>query len=222
MTIPAIPTRYAGCYFRSRLEARWAVFFDQLSIPWEYEAEGFVTESGPYLPDFRVQLPGTISGEYQWFEVKPDYAMVDPRHAALAKQAEAPMIVARGMPRDYVDQLRDGRSVSRGAQHWLSPLVLYWPADGEAQPVAFCDSTSDYKGYYCALSQNRHWCQDWIGYYGDFGRCHLALYGLHEERLSEWDLSVTPAFMMHPPFIARDIDAAYAAARSARFEHGGS
>lgn len=28
MTITAIETRYAGCHFRSRLEARWAVFFD--------------------------------------------------------------------------------------------------------------------------------------------------------------------------------------------------
>lgn len=29
-TIRAIETRYAGCRFRSRLEARWAVFFDHL------------------------------------------------------------------------------------------------------------------------------------------------------------------------------------------------
>ncbi len=37
----AIETRYAGCRFRSRLEARWAVFFDALGIPWEYEPQGF-------------------------------------------------------------------------------------------------------------------------------------------------------------------------------------
>jgi hypothetical protein len=41
MTIPAIPTWYAGCYFRSRLEARWAVFFDALRIRWQYEAQDF-------------------------------------------------------------------------------------------------------------------------------------------------------------------------------------
>lgn len=51
--IRAIETRYAGCHFRSRLEARWAVFFDHLAIRWEYEVEGFVGAYGdPYLPDF--------------------------------------------------------------------------------------------------------------------------------------------------------------------------
>jgi hypothetical protein len=64
-TIQAIPTRYAGCHFRSRLEARWAVFFDALGIPWEYEPQGFNLEwrlelgredTFSYLPDF--YLPG--------------------------------------------------------------------------------------------------------------------------------------------------------------------
>jgi len=41
--IAAIPTRYAGCHFRSRLEARWAVFFDHMRIDWVYEPEGFTT-----------------------------------------------------------------------------------------------------------------------------------------------------------------------------------
>jgi hypothetical protein len=50
--IKAIETRYAGCRFRSRLEARWAVFFDTLDIRWEYEREGLTLPSGPYLPDF--------------------------------------------------------------------------------------------------------------------------------------------------------------------------
>lgn len=60
-SLRAIETRYAGCLFRSRLEARWAVFFDTLGIAWEYEAQGFECQprcwlSGVapfwYLPDF--------------------------------------------------------------------------------------------------------------------------------------------------------------------------
>jgi hypothetical protein len=48
-----IQTSYKGCKFRSRLEARWAVFFDSLGIIWEYEKEGFVLSTGDtYLPDF--------------------------------------------------------------------------------------------------------------------------------------------------------------------------
>lgn len=57
--IKAIQTRYAGCHFRSRLEARWAVFFDQLEIEWQYEPQGFELPSGPYLPDFYLPR-GTV------------------------------------------------------------------------------------------------------------------------------------------------------------------
>jgi hypothetical protein len=40
----AIQTQYKKCHFRSRLEARWAVFFDSLRLPWEYGKEGFKLE----------------------------------------------------------------------------------------------------------------------------------------------------------------------------------
>jgi len=51
--IKPIQTRYKGYHFRSRLEARYAVFFDALGIKWEYEKEGYdLGEHGYYLPDF--------------------------------------------------------------------------------------------------------------------------------------------------------------------------
>lgn len=64
-TIAPISTRYAGHYFRSRTEARWALFFDQLGIEYEYELEGYVIAGLPYLPDF--YLPE----QRCWVEVKP-------------------------------------------------------------------------------------------------------------------------------------------------------
>jgi hypothetical protein len=36
----AIETLYRGYRFRSRTEARWAVFFDKLGLRWDYEEEG--------------------------------------------------------------------------------------------------------------------------------------------------------------------------------------
>lgn len=73
MTIKAIETHYGGHHFRSRLEARWAVFFDHMGIRWQYELEGFevrgVYAEPPYrryLPDF--YLPATAT----WVEVKGD------------------------------------------------------------------------------------------------------------------------------------------------------
>ena len=51
--IKPIETVYNGYRFRSRLEARWAVFFDVLGIEYEYESEGYdLGECGWYLPDF--------------------------------------------------------------------------------------------------------------------------------------------------------------------------
>jgi len=53
MTIKAIETEYNGYKFRSRLEARWAVFFDAAGIEYQYEPEGVETSDGDkYLPDF--------------------------------------------------------------------------------------------------------------------------------------------------------------------------
>ena len=57
LKITPIETYYNGCHFRSRLEARWAVYFDLCGIDWEYETEGYeiTLENGhtvKYLPDF--------------------------------------------------------------------------------------------------------------------------------------------------------------------------
>ncbi len=63
--IKAIETIYSGYRFRSRLEARWAVFFDTMGFTYEYEKEGYDLDGTWYLPDFwlpKVNL---------WGEVKP-------------------------------------------------------------------------------------------------------------------------------------------------------
>jgi hypothetical protein len=62
----AIETEYQGYRFRSRLEARWAVFFNSLGVAYEYEKEGFDLGDGRwYLPDF--WLPSLEA----WVEIKP-------------------------------------------------------------------------------------------------------------------------------------------------------
>ncbi len=86
----SLETRYAGCRFRSRLEARWAVFFDQAGVRWQYEPEAFGLPAGAYLPDFF--LPdlrsrcdsGVVRRRGLWVEVKPFYDVHDPRFASLA------------------------------------------------------------------------------------------------------------------------------------------
>jgi hypothetical protein len=68
----AIETRYKGYRFRSRLEARWAVFFDALGLKWEYEPEGFeLGNFQRYLPDFKVW--GVGFKQFMWVEIKGEF-----------------------------------------------------------------------------------------------------------------------------------------------------
>jgi len=69
--IKAIETQWKGYRFRSRLEARWAVFFERIGVEWQYEPQGFQREwpfgeVHKYLPDFRI----TIGSNAYWVEVK--------------------------------------------------------------------------------------------------------------------------------------------------------
>jgi hypothetical protein len=51
--IHAIPTVYKSTQFRSRLEARWAAFFDLMRWPWQYEP----LDLAGYIPDFVLTFP---------------------------------------------------------------------------------------------------------------------------------------------------------------------
>lgn len=66
--IKAHPTTYAGVNFRSRLEARWAAFFNCMKWPWKYEP----LDLESWTPDFRIECNGYI----HLAEVKP-YFRID-------------------------------------------------------------------------------------------------------------------------------------------------
>lgn len=68
-SVKAIETIYRGYRFRSRLEARWAIFFDAMGEPWEYEKEGFDLKGVRYLPDF--WLPRFEFGENRDYYREP-------------------------------------------------------------------------------------------------------------------------------------------------------
>lgn len=80
-TIKAIETEYKGYRFRSRLEARWAVFFDALIIPFEYEKEGFDMDGLWYLPDF------WLPEQNAWLEIKgPELTDSDKEKAVMFRK----------------------------------------------------------------------------------------------------------------------------------------
>lgn len=142
--IRPIQTSYAGHRFRSRLEARYAVFFDRVGWHWEYEPEGFHLPSGDYLPDFLVSTRGIPNG--MWVEVKPEPTAaqdigtlsrdgagfyLDPRWVDLARMDRGRSVQAwYGLP-------RPGRT-------WHQTVVIYWGGDrlqvahsGHPAPAAY-------------------------------------------------------------------------------------
>ncbi len=56
--VAAIETSYDGCRFRSRLEARWAVFLNEAQIEWKYEPRWIHDRVAGvrmnWLPDFQL------------------------------------------------------------------------------------------------------------------------------------------------------------------------
>lgn len=102
----AIQTNYNGYKFRSRLEARYAVFFDELGIKWDYETEGYVLNNGLYyLPDFYLKAFDCFA------EVKPDRTLTD---------EELQKLVAFGEEKTII--LLDGRPSNK-------PYKVYSPFD---------------------------------------------------------------------------------------------
>lgn len=80
----AIETKYKGRFFRSRLEARWACYFDSLKIIYMYEPEGFTLSNGSnYLPDF------FLPDHNLYVEIKP-VDIWDTRWPLFAAEVEYP------------------------------------------------------------------------------------------------------------------------------------
>lgn len=93
--IRPIQTEYNGYLFRSRLEARWAVFFDVMRYDYEYEPEGFdLGPDGLYLPDF--WLPQVE----MYAEVKPTHLSIEEKRkcACLVESTERSCLLLIGPP----------------------------------------------------------------------------------------------------------------------------
>lgn len=199
-TLKAIETVYQGYRFRSRLEARWAVFFDTLGIRYEYEKEGFefdipacdldiddptnrTIKHVRYLPDF--WLPDLRL----WVEIKPGYVPTiygeqsKSYELARATHHDALMICGNPWPDDYITFIRTW------SIHPNEPCI----DSGEWGRCATCQTTALVGG------------NDW----------------LRSVPMRQVDGCACMRFFDRDKLTRNgDIMAAYAAARQARFEHG--
>jgi hypothetical protein len=93
--LKAIETRFDGYRFRSRLEARWAVFFKTLGVRYEYEKEGYdLGAAGWYLPDF------WLPEQRYWIEIKGQEASEEEEKKArlVADGTKCPVFLFTGTP----------------------------------------------------------------------------------------------------------------------------
>lgn len=205
----AIETRYAGCRFRSRLEARWAVFFDTLGIEWLYESEGWDvsgnfegwTHREPmlYLPDF--YLPG----EGLWVEVKGRLTTEELWricHAACFLPAD-PDGTPYSDARRNCDRLVLLGEIPRADGRWpLHPTFHFHKGDisisyRRFEELGTASIPTDWDPIWCDAP-------DWMA---------PVKLTLHE---------LTTPMVMRQHDTPWHVAAAYTAARSARFEHGES
>ena len=224
----AIETRYKGYRFRSRLEARWAVFFDALGIEWEYEKEGYESEDGTrYLPDF--WLPRTDGGIF--VEIKGAYPQFeDLRKAAIAVSAtKSPVFIFSG--EFEIAGLREvGFGESKRAD-WVGAVgVRLFPFDKE-EDIPLCPRNDVDKVAIWVYPQTWSWLvqEKAFGVF-DF---HLDMTGNTIKEVRYGTLGVkaritaSPLEFDHAGYGGQGRDynhpqlmKAYEAARSARFEFG--
>lgn len=210
--IQAIPTRYAGCHFRSRLEARWAVFFDALGIRWEYEPEGFMGHREEcYLPDFQLHNVMLEACLDEYGRADGVYAEVKPTDMAL-----------------HNDALKLGACIDHGATPiGAAGLLILGPIPNPSYNTIPVHSALWWRkgvahGRVMLLPRNQPGWEPWSLYPADVtvkyeddnvsGECGIPLG------------STTIAKECGPYFDdqGRRINLALVAARSARFEHGES
>lgn len=136
-SIAAIPTAYAGNAFRSRLEAKWAAFFDLIGWQWTYEP----FDTGDWIPDF------LIHGDKPFLvEIGPCITSADftAKSAKPLAHLEHPTLVLGVSPHALTD-------ADEFAGDYAGLLVNEWP---EVAAVAFWTITS---GGRIQVYQDRSW-----------------------------------------------------------------
>lgn len=217
----AIQTWYNGCYFRSRLEARWAVLFDRLSIRWEYEPQGYHLRATPI--EEREQLQAEACRRDPWCQ----------------KEGHS-VSYCEPIPGEHDDDL--GQYLP---DFWLPDAKMWWevkgnphlgPAD-QKKPLRLATVT----GFPCVRAvgdipwYTEHRFDGLVSrsfysfhsiFYPWWGRDFVAPYHCESCDHVQLDLQTvrqcptcgSPRYSHGTPMLMK----AYKAARSARFEHGES
>jgi hypothetical protein len=200
--IKPIETRYKGYRFRSRLEARWAVFFDALGIDYQYEPQGFIVgyDHRPYLPDFllpKYNLYCEVKPTPEAFDWNLMLSCVDYGTGLPIANQNGGLLLLPNIPPprwDGPDSMRPTYCV-----HEQCPVCLVHRKGVEAYLWSFGD---------------RRMIHDCLGSWSDTGDTDIIPPPPDLVSNMVGDLGV------YPVHGHKEVDRALLAARSARFEHG--
>lgn len=218
--IKPIETIYNGYRFRSRLEARWAVFFDALGVKWEYEPEGYDLGAGLYyLPDFVLYIddPWFRTPKKLFIEVKGVLNEKDAQKVAVFYEGGCEAYNKRIALEEQYNKAPHPSSEAEALEAEIEKLP-YYPI-GMVGTIPYGNTAWDIlqecvdKGYYEAEHIG------WNVQYYNFETIDNDYWG--------WMLGISKdgKFGLFDENDVKDIDEertmeAYKAARYARFEHG--
>lgn len=148
MNIQAIETRFDGHLFRSRTEARWAVFFKEMGWKYQYEVEGYDLDGLRYLPDFFIAELDC------WFEVKSEKPETNflAKPAALVGISKKPCLIGIGPPHEskynmaylYYDTINNEADIVRVSHLNGPPLRFAFRTQKNTENVVLCLDGQDY------------------------------------------------------------------------------
>lgn len=141
--IRSFRTQYNGEWFKSQLEAKWAIFLDELKLQREYEPEGYIISTGhstiAYRPDFYIAAPFDC-----FLEIKPISPTEDEKQKAeaLAAASEKNVIIFSGPP------INNLRAESGGIQYdpygnWDSGFIFAECEECGHLQITFCGYTNE-------------------------------------------------------------------------------
>ena len=206
MSIKPIETYYNGYRFRSRLEARWAVFFDAIGMQYEYEPEGFIGWNGLcYLPDFYLpayNVYAEVKGSDEQLKMDADKldGAIDWQSTPIS---EAGLIILGPIPyKEYAIPYFD---------------LLFWH-EGVCSTKCLFDvngyGSFEHAAYYIEKSESYSWSCYCICAPGDCGSPIPPSVSVN----AKYQDGDSTCFAMKRPF--KELNKAYMRARQARFEHG--
>jgi hypothetical protein len=139
MDIHLVEIIYKGNKFRSKLDAKWAVFFDECGFKWEYNAKGFGFGWEEYEPCFRLS---NVDGRCGYKDDGILYVAVInskeiPPKGYNVPPVDCPIYVVGNIP--YADDIYAFFNVIAEV-HYNSDLFGFDTTDGDGYPAGlFCN-----------------------------------------------------------------------------------